>query len=213
MSNVEEFMKAMETPGALGEEGLLRVRKDWFDPLILEQHKMDAAGAFDGDSFSRPHQLIWEGEIRVRLPVFLMDFVREMSGIQFRAMTPSTRRTLWFGVRICFGLSESDFPYPEPLKALDRTKPHPVFPERIFPGPEAIRIPLGAVIGFCFIAGFFGYVIGLPDKHHAVTPASRAISTPPFSGRDPDYLSPSPSPERPLSGEGRDRVPGNPGHP
>ena len=122
MANVDRVMAAMETPGALDEEGLLQVRKDWFDPLVLEQHKMDAAGAFDGDSFRLPRQLIWEDKFNARLPVFLKDFVHEMHCVDFQKMTPSTRRTLWFGVRLGFGLSESDFPYPEKLKDLDLPK-------------------------------------------------------------------------------------------
>ena len=54
MPNAEELMKAMEIPGALGEEELSQVRKDWFDPLVLEQHRLFAADSFAHYSFYLP---------------------------------------------------------------------------------------------------------------------------------------------------------------
>ncbi len=226
-------MKAMEIPGALGEEELSQVRKDWFDPLVREQHIMDAAGAFDRDSFYLPHQLIWEDKFMARLPVFLKDFVHEMHCVDFRKMTPSTRWMLWFGVRITFGLSESDFPYPEKLKELDKLDlDKNKSPKKAvdllglsIPDPRA-SIPPVFIAGALFIVGILAGAAATRSGH----PASHAGHVPPvpsasFSpglppGEFPPREWPETAPERNIPGTPNPSqpplprtAPGSPGHP
>lgn len=226
MSNVDGLMKAMENPGALDEETLAQIRKDWFDPLILEQHKMDAAGAFDGDSFRLPDQLIWDWEekMNARLPIFLKDFVHEMHCVDFRKMTPSTRRTLWFGVRICYGLSESDFPYPEKLKELDLGKNKSPEKTSDFLGlsipdpPEKYRLPSPFALLVSILIVFLAFLV-LCSRH----PASRSGHVHSAHSGDslPDSLHDLPAaPERsipptpnPFLPPPRWVGPGSPGHP
>lgn len=217
MSNVNKLIKAMEIPGALDEEGLLQVRKDWFDPLVLEQHKMDAAGAFDGDSFRLPRQLIWEDKFNARLPVFLKDFVHEMHCVDFQKMTPSTRRTLWFGVRLGFGLSESDFPYPEKLKDLDLPKSKnlekasDLLDLSISDPSKKYRLPVTApaVAALSFFLGMIValMVFSLSSRHHA----SHAGHVPsvPSANSGPDSLSGVPQ-RQSLPPAPKKNVPGAP---
>jgi len=201
-------MAAMETPGVLDEEGLLQVRKDWFDPLVLEQHRLFAADSFAHYSFYLPEKFFSHSD---KLPDFFVDFMREMDGVNFEKMTPMTRRTLWFGVRLCLGLSESDFSYPEKLKKLDRKSPELSIPDRYRP-PTGAAIGIGVILGMVLAALLLrsghpavrpGHVLSAPSAGsgslHGVpgrpslpsAPGGKVSGAAPLSG-EPDYLAPSP---------------------
>ncbi|MHB8369201.1 MAG: hypothetical protein ACYDBP_05830 [Leptospirales bacterium] len=212
MSSVDALMKAMETPGTLDEEGLTQVRKDWFDPIVLEQHRLFAADSFALDSFYLPEKFHFHHSDK--LPDFLAAFLREMHCIDFKKMTPMTRRTLWFGVRLCLGLSESDFPYPGKLKKLDLFKRES--PELSI--PARYRPPTGAAIGIGVILGMVLAVLLLRSSH-PVSPAGHA-HTAPSANSVPDYLYGLPQAERNIPSTPKlvpsptpRMVPGSPGNP
>jgi len=211
VSSVDELMKAMETPGTLDEEGLTQVRKDWFDPLVLEQHRIFAADSFALDSFYLPETFFSKSN---KLPDFFADFMREMHCINFEKMNPMTRRTLWVGVRLCLGLSKSDFPYPEKLKKLDlpkRESPELSIPDRYRP-PTGVAIVIGVIFGMVLAVLLFR------PGHHA-SPAGHA-HTAPSANSGPDSLYGMPQAERNnpstpnlVPSPPPRMVPGSPGHP
>lgn len=93
--------------------------KEFLDPVIRDQHRLMAADLFGENYFRQPEHFY---DFPDDFPDFLGKFMREMHCINFDKMTLMTRRTLWFGVRLWFGLSENEFPYPQKLEKFDKLK-------------------------------------------------------------------------------------------
>lgn len=103
----------------------------------------------------------------------ISDLLITAYGLDFSKMKQNTRTTLWKGVRFYYGLSESDFPYPEHLRETESvassSSPDPLArPARMV----RHKTPLFALVTVVIIGFAGGFLVGqvVPPGHPPTNP-------------------------------------------